>query len=141
MKILFVLVAVVLAIVVFRHLRSSTKPAGKSSVASKRVKAVRAASTAAESSNTYHAVSVKCGPGACEQALALDKKRFLSAEMARLPLADCTSTDCRCKFVHYPDRRDADSDKRAPTALRSELYTRSGNTERRTPKGRRKTDT
>jgi hypothetical protein len=141
MKILFVLVAVVLAIVVFRNLRSSAKPAGKSSPARKRVKAARAVSSEADSSSTYHAVSVKSGPGACEQALAMDKKRFLPAEVSQLPLADCTSSDCQCKFVHYPDRRDADNDKRAPTALRSELYTRSGKPERRTQSGRRKTDT
>jgi len=137
MKILLILAAVVLAIVVFRFLRSSSKPAGKTSSAPRRVKSAR---TVTPGSNAYHAVSVRCGAGACEQALALGDKRFLPAEMPRFPLADCTSSNCKCKFVHYDDRRDLDSDKRAPTALRSELYTSSGRPNRRAASGRRKTD-
>ena len=137
MKMLLILAAVVLAIVVFRFLRSTSKPASKASSTSKRVKSERA-NTA--SSNAYHAVSVVCGRQACEQALALGDKRFLPGEMPRFPLADCTSSNCQCKFAHYDDRRDPDSDKRAPTALRSELYTTSGRPERRSRGGRRKSD-
>jgi hypothetical protein len=70
----------------------------------------------------------------------MDGKRFLPAEVSQFPLADCMSSNCQCKFVHYDDRRDADSDKRAPTALRSELYTSSGRPERRATGGRRKSD-
>ena len=137
MKILLILAAVVLAIVVFRVLRSSSNPTAKAPSAAKRVKS---ASKAIPSSNAYHAVSVTCGPQACEPALALGEKRFLPAEMPRFPLAKCTSSNCQCKFAHYDDRRDPDSDKRAPTALRSELYTTSGRPERRSTGGRRKTD-
>lgn len=137
MKILLILAAVVLAIVVFRFLRSSSKPAGKAASTSKRVKSAKAVTA---SSNAYHAVSVTCGPQACKQALALGEKRFLPAEMPQFPLADCTSSNCQCKFVHYDDRRDSEGDKRAPTALRSELYTASGRPERRGTGGRRKTD-
>jgi hypothetical protein len=137
MKILLILAAVVLAIVLFRFLRSSSKPAAKASSAPKRVKS---ANTGSQGFNAYHAVSIKCGSKACEQALAMDDKRFLPAEMSKLPLPDCTSSNCECKFVHYEDRRDADSDKRAPTALRSELYTTSGRPERRARGGRRKSD-
>lgn len=136
MKILLVLAAVAVAIVVFRFLRSSSTPVAKTSSAPKRVKA---ASTAPRA-NAFHAVSVRSGPEACEQVLALGDKRFLPAEMPRFPLADCTSSNCQCKFVHYDDRRGPDSDKRAPTALRSELYTASGRPERRASGGRRKTD-
>jgi hypothetical protein len=137
MKILLVLAAVVLAIVVFSFLRSSSKPAGKPSSAPKRVKSAR---TVTAGANAYHAVSVKCGPGACKQALELGDKRFLPNEMPRFPLAGCTSGNCQCKFEHYDDRRDPDSDKRAPTALRSELYTASGRPERRATGGRRRSD-
>jgi len=137
MKILLLVAAAVLAVVVFRFLRSSSKPVGKASSTAKRVKS---ASGVSAGSNAYHAVSVTCGPGACKQALAMADKRFLPAEMPQFPLADCTSSKCRCKFVHYDDRRDPDSDKRAPTALRSELYTASGRPERRASGGRRKSD-
>lgn len=137
MKILLILAAVVLAVVVFRVLRSTSKPAGKTASAAKRVKSVNRVTAG---SNAYHAVSVTCGPGACKQALALEDKRFLPAEMPQFPLPDCTSSKCQCKFVHHEDRRDPDSDKRAPTALRSELYTASGRPERRAVGGRRKSD-
>ena len=137
MKILLILAAVVLAVVVFRFLRSTSKPAGKGSSAAKRVKSAKAVTTSA---NAYHAVSVTCGPRACKQALELSDKRFFPAEMPQFPLPDCTSGNCQCKFVHYDDRRDSEGDKRAPTALRSELYTASGRPERRGTGGRRKTD-
>jgi hypothetical protein len=137
MKILLILAAMVIAIVLFRFLRSSSKATGKGSSAPKRVNSDK---TATPSSNAYHAVSIKCGPQPCEQVLAMDGKRFLPAEVSQFPLADCTSSNCQCKFVHYDDRRDADSDKRAPTALRSELYTSSGRPERRDTGGRRKSD-
>jgi len=137
MKILLILAAVVLAIVIFRVLRSSPKSGAKAPSAAKRVKSAR---NVIPSSNAYHAVSVTCGPKACQPALALGEKRFLPTEMPRFPLPDCTSSNCQCKFAHYDDRRDPDSDKRAPTALRSELYTTSGRPERRNTGGRRKTD-
>lgn len=134
MKFLFLLAAVVLAIVVFRFLRSSAKPSGRAGVATKRLSSAKAKGTA------YHAVSVTCGPNACEQAQAMVGKRFLSGQISHFPLPECTSGNCQCKFVHYDDRRDAEGDKRAPTALRSDLYTASGNPERRSGGGRRKRD-
>lgn len=137
MKILFLLIVVVLAIVVFRFLRSSAKPAAGTASGPKRVSRAKAVTTG---TNAYHAVSVICGPGACQQARALVDKRFLPAELSQLPLADCTSSNCQCKFTHFDDRRDSESDKRAPTALRSELYTASGKPERRAGGGRRKGD-
>lgn len=33
------------------------------------------------------------------------KERFLSREAPRLPLAGCTMKYCRCRYVHYKDRR------------------------------------
>ena len=137
MKILFILAAVVLAIVIFRVLRSNSKSTAKAPSAAKRVKSAR---NVIPSSDAYHAVSVTCGPNACQQALELGEKRFLPAEMPRFPLPDCTSSKCQCKFAHYDDRRDPDSEKRAPTALRSQLYTNAGRPERRSRGGRRKTD-
>ena len=134
MKVLFLLAVIVLAIVVFRFLRSSSGPSASAVATQKRVSSAKAAGTA------YHAVSVTCGPDACKEALALAGKRILSDEISHFPLPDCTSGNCQCKFVHYDDRRGAESDKRAPTALRSELYTASGRPERRTGGGRRGSD-
>ena len=139
MKILLVLAAVALAIFVFRMLRSSPS-AGNSAAKPKKVQATDSASSAVQGSRKFNAVSIKCGLGACEAALAMGSKRFLPAEMPQFPLADCMSANCRCKFEHHPERRDADGDKRAVTALRSQLYTASGKSERRTRAGRRNTD-
>jgi len=57
---------------------------------------------------SWHAVGiVPCG-NACEAALALRGRRFLPANIKRLPLAECTRQDqCSCKFHHYSDRRGA----------------------------------
>ena len=139
MNILLVLAAMVLAIFVFRMLRFSPS-AGNSAAAPKKVRTNRPASSAAQGSSKFNAVSIKCGPGACEEALAMVTKRFLPTEMPQFPLADCRSANCRCKFEHHPDRRGEDGDKRAVTALRSELYTASGKSERRSRVGRRETD-
>jgi hypothetical protein len=66
------------------------------------------------SSNTaYHAVSIAFEPNACNAAKELAGRRFLSTAAPRLPLADCTASDCRCKFKHYDDRRSG-KDRRNP---------------------------
>ncbi len=141
MKIVVIGVVVAIAMVLFLVLRPSSKPAARSTAAAKRVRAERAAGNGQPGNDSpYRSVSVKCGPGACDEALALGKRRFLPGQLGKLPLAGCTSPNCQCKFEHHPDRRDSEGDKRAPTALRSELYAASGKPERRTRRGRRKGD-
>ena len=63
----------------------------------------------------YHAVSIKFDTHACEAAKEMDGRRFLSNAAPRLPLPDCNSLDCRCRFVHPKDRR-AKKDRRSPFA-------------------------
>ncbi|MCP5131360.1 MAG: hypothetical protein H6985_17485 [Pseudomonadales bacterium] len=149
MEIAVVVVVIVLAIALFFVLRPSPNPAGLSANAVKRTATGRPAKKGAGGSkvraapalNPYRAVSVKCGPGACEAALALGKRRFLTGELKKLPLAGCTSSNCGCTFEHHPDRRNSHDDQRAPaSALRSELYAASGKPERRVRRGRRKGD-
>lgn len=144
MKFLLLIVAVLLALVVFRILRSSSQSGGgasggASSAKPKRVSGGRPAGAQSSAGADYRAISVKCGPGACEEALALEKRRFLPGKFRTLPLADCNAADCQCKFVHHPDRRGSDGDQRA-LGLGSELYSASGKAERRSRRGRRKTD-
>lgn len=57
---------------------------------------------------TFHAVSLKFPSSACEAAKAMDGKRILSSAAPRIPLPDCDSHKCKCKFVHYKDRRTGD---------------------------------
>ena len=61
----------------------------------------------------YHAVSLKFSSNACEAAKTMEGKRFLSSAAPRIPLADCDVLECKCRFVHYKDRRQHD-DRRAP---------------------------
>jgi hypothetical protein len=53
----------------------------------------------------FQAVAVKAGKGACDAARQLGEKRFLAKEAPPLPLQNCTAKDCRCRYVHYDDRR------------------------------------
>lgn len=62
---------------------------------------------------TYHAVSIRFVQSACDAAKALDGQRILSSDAPRIPLPDCDSQTCKCKFVHYKDRRTGD-DRRDP---------------------------
>ncbi|MCK7579713.1 MAG: hypothetical protein MZV65_31140 [Chromatiales bacterium] len=38
----------------------------------------------------------------------LETRRFVSSEAPRLPLAGCTEQACRCRYVHYEERRERD---------------------------------
>ncbi|MCC7460861.1 MAG: hypothetical protein IT480_00210 [Gammaproteobacteria bacterium] len=56
--------------------------------------------------NPYHAVAIHCGRGrACRTARRLEGQRFLAREAPRLPLPDCDSATCSCRYRHYEDRR------------------------------------
>ncbi len=140
MKFALLLVAVVLALMVFRTLRSSAATRSAPPPAPKKVRGKGPAGGRTNTGSGYRAISVKCGSDACEQALALGKRRFLLGQLQTFPLPGCTSADCQCKFVHHPDRRDGDGDQRAPAGLSSQLYTASGKSERRSRGGRRETD-
>jgi hypothetical protein len=56
----------------------------------------------------FHAVSLKFPANACNAAKAMDDRRFLSTAAPRIPLPECDATECRCRFVHYKDRRSGD---------------------------------
>lgn len=55
--------------------------------------------------SSFHAVTVAPGPRACKEARALQGKRFLSREAPSLPLRNCGSPQCECRYEHYDDRR------------------------------------
>lgn len=66
-----------------------------------------------DGSGRFHAVSIRIGSNACEQARALHGTRVLVADAPNLPLQSCDVDDCRCRLVHHGDRRDGD-DRRTP---------------------------
>jgi len=134
-------ILVLAAILLFFMLRPTGKTSTRSAAVARKSRAERAAGSSAQADEgRYRCVSIICGPGACAEVLALGNRRFLPGQIGKLPVPGCSSPDCRCKFEHHPDRRDFEGDKRAPTALRSDLYTASGKPDRRTRKGRRKSD-
>lgn len=55
--------------------------------------------------SAYHAVEISCGMFACEAAMALCGKRFLSGEAPPLPLKGCDQSECTCGYMHRADRR------------------------------------
>lgn len=91
----------------------------------------------------YRGTSIVFAANACDAVKAIGKNRFLLADgdTPILPLAACDTSRCTCKYIHHDDRRDYDDDRRLPSAIRTELYEDSGNTNRRLKKrGRRKSD-
>lgn len=74
---------------------------------------------------------------ACEEAVALREKRFLSKEAPRIPLGDCPrKAQCTCVYKHYVDRR------AGPRRIEEREGVRMArpSTERRGGRGRRRED-
>ena len=106
----------------------------------KRKKSKPRKATPVQESNPYRSVSVCFDGDACDGVKALADKRFLTSNTPLLPLLDCTSETCSCRYSHYSDRRDFDEDRRLPSSLKSNLFSDSGNSERRVKRGRRTGD-
>lgn len=66
-----------------------------------------------ETVDEFHAVSIKFDADACLHAKALQGRRFLAREAPNLPLDNCDSNKCSCRFVHHDDRRSG-KDRRSP---------------------------
>jgi hypothetical protein len=53
----------------------------------------------------FSAVSISSFEASCPAVKELEGTRFLSREAPLLPLGDCTSARCHCKYTHHGDRR------------------------------------
>lgn len=84
----------------------------------------------------FHAVSIRPGPNACDAALGLHGQRFLSDAAPSIPLPSCDSPNCRCRFVHFEDRRSGE-DRRSPYPSTIGLDTGTYRQEQRQPGDRR----
>ena len=89
---------------------------------------------------SYKSVSIVCDSSACEAAESLMDKQFLTHEAPVVPLPDCTSTHCECKYIHHQDRRKQTIDRRAPVALNTDTSEQSDRSDRRCNNGRRRSD-
>ena len=56
----------------------------------------------------WRGVAISPSRDACDSARRLWNVRYLSKEAPRLPLADCNRRPCRCRYIHYVDRRTGD---------------------------------
>ena len=90
--------------------------------------------------NNHRAVSIDCRGGACAKAREIAGTRYLLGTTPQLPLAGCNRSACRCRYVHHADRRVDAGDRRLPYSLESNLYTATGERERRERFDRRVSD-
>ncbi len=145
MQIVALLLAVMAVSALFIIMRSKArKPTTAVNRANGKSRAVAGAKTAAVAPRLpYRATSIVFDDAACDAVKALGGKRFLDRDrdVPRLPLKDCSNSQCTCKYAHHDDRRDSSEDRRHPSALKSELYERGSDPNRREKKrGRRKSD-
>ena len=55
--------------------------------------------------NPHHALSIEPGPKCCDKARELKNQRFLASEAPTLPLRQCETVSCTCRYAHHSDRR------------------------------------
>ena len=65
----------------------------------------------------YHCVAIYHRDGACAAAKRLSGHRFLSREAPPIPLPACDVDRCRCRYVHFEDRRQNDERRNPRPAL------------------------
>jgi hypothetical protein len=126
------IIALVILLAAFILMRRTQK-----SIAHRPTRKANAKKPAAKSQNTkYHAVSIRLGSNACTVAKEIQGERFLAKDAPKFPLTGCDVSDCRCRFVHYRDRRARD-DRRNP--YRGTMGVATGNleVEQRTGRDRR----
>lgn len=85
----------------------------------------------------YHSVVIAPGEKCCATVRALTGVRFLGQEAPLLPLAKCDAGECRCRYVHFEDRRE--DDRRNPYgSYRATASWATGHMERRMVGDRRR---
>ena len=95
-----------------------------------RVVTQRAGEVRCHADRLYHSVMIAAGGQCCATVRTLTGVRFLSREAPLLPLAGCDAGECRCRYVHFVDRRD--DDRRNPYgSCRAAAGWASGHRERR----------
>jgi hypothetical protein len=92
--------------------------------------------------NPYSATAIVACAGACAAVEAIGDKRFLDAEgdVPSLPVRGCDAASCRCRYVHYADRRTSVKDRRNPTNSITFFDASGQHDRRRAGPGRRKSD-
>ena len=53
----------------------------------------------------YRSAEISFQAGACDAARKMEGRRFLVRDIPMILVPDCTSTNCKCSYVRYKDRR------------------------------------
>lgn len=137
MKLAILLLIIVVA-VLFLKLRSASGLSGKVDRKNKLTKKKTPKDAILPKNDPYHAVSIEFGLEACPTVQSISDKFFLATQAPSIPLSECTSAACHCKYIHHKGRRH--SIRRPQTILTTEAYESTGKLERRMNTGRRETD-
>jgi len=100
----------------------------------------RARAGSSRAATPYAAVSIKCSGMECQATSAIQGKRYIGTEAPTLPLSDCTSEKCTCRYFHHNDRRNEDLGRRILAYSMKEDIMFSGGDDRRLGMGRRASD-
>jgi hypothetical protein len=115
----------------------------KTQTPQKSVSSIKKASSPNKSPKTksatqnYRCVVIKAGLMQCKAVDKYKSKRLLTSEAPVLPVPGCDSTECKCKFVRYEDRRRDDRRamiKSAASQILSEHENKRVKTDRRKTK-------
>ena len=104
-----------------------------------RTRSVKVASRPGNLHHIYQAASINPGGCACTAVKALGDKRFLADEAPQMPLTNCDSAKCQCRYVRHDDRRRRE-DRRAVYCLQTDLHLVAGKEEHRAKTCRRRAD-
>jgi hypothetical protein len=138
MKIVAILVLFLAALTVYFKSKSAGKNTTKTPTAGRIAKPGAKKSALAHDGGTgYPGVAIKLCTNACGAARELQNSRYLSGEAPKLPLPNCSKSDCACKYAHFSDRRDIHEDRRHAYSMQTDLYDTNGNQNRRENKERR----
>lgn len=81
----------------------------------RRLKQLLESSEVALARPSYRCVKIEAGSNACQHVQVLLEKPILVDNAPRLPLPDCNTAQCSCKFLRYDDRRSGE-DRRTSSA-------------------------
>lgn len=140
MEIAVIVILLALVIGVFLKMRAGPQKPVESAGKSKTRKKAARTEARSSASKSYKAVSIIPGSNPCEAVLTFEGRRLLVEDAPKLPLTDCGSSSCSCKYVRHEDRRDTREERRQPFSMRTDLHGITGGEEKRQRAGRRGTD-
>lgn len=140
MEVAGIILLALVIVVVLSKMRAGPKKKIRAKAPNKNHRISAAGKRKLSLANDFPSVSIQFGPSACQGVKDLIEQRFLADDAPSVPLLNCNSANCTCKFVHHDVRREQDEDRRAHSSLRTTLYEDSGKPERRHGGRRRSSD-